>query len=182
MTPESPTTSSTWSSLRWSSTSCPIRRQCTSSTFSSFSLPRCRLCPPCRRPLLLHRRPRLRPPPRGQRRSPSRNTARASRELRGRRQRRGRPVRVLPPPCGGVGVLPPPGRARRVGRPGSLLGTARMTRWLKPPLPSVEELSLVVTLIHAGLLGPGRGGASPADTDGPQSAGLRPYRLSSAAR
>ena len=121
-------------------------------------------------------------PPRGQRRSPSRNTARASRELRGRRQRRGRPVRVLPPPCGGVGVLPPPGRARRVGRPGSLLGTARMTRWLKPPLPSVEELSLVVTLIHAGLLGPGRGGASPADTDGPQSAGLRPYRLSSAAR
>ena len=63
MTPESPTTSSTWSSLRWSSTSCPIRRQCTSSTFSSFSLPRRRLCPPCRRPLLLHRRPRLRPPP-----------------------------------------------------------------------------------------------------------------------
>ena len=60
---------------------------------------------------------------------PGRNTARVSRELRGRRPRRGRPVRVVPPPCGVVGVLPPPDRARRAGwrrrpggdrRPGSL--------------------------------------------------------------
>ena len=70
-----------------------------------------------------------RPPPWPGRFPPRARTRPGPAASSGRRPRRGRPVRVVPPPFGGVGVLPPPDRARRagrrrrpggVGRPGSL--------------------------------------------------------------
>jgi len=65
------------------------------------------------------------------------------------------------PPCRRMGVL------------GVLVifWTMSMTRWLRPLLPFVKEVSLAVASVHTGSRAPGVGG-SPADTDGPLFAGL----------
>ena len=75
------------------------------------------------------------------------------------------------PPCRRMGVL------------GVLVifWTMSMTRWLRPLLPFVKEVSLAVASVHTGSRAPG-GGGSPADTDGPLFAGLCLSLPSSASR